>query len=192
MTAEADLTTLIARVALRDRAAFERLYRATSAPLLGLAVGILHQRDRAEEVLQEAFMKVWHGAAGYDATIARPMTWLINIVRHQAIDRLRSQRGDRAHTVAWDDEALLERADPDAPQPAQLLEASLARAHIDVCMAELSAPQRQAIALAYYRGLVHTEIAGLLDAPLGTVKAWVRRGVDRLRDCLEAAGVQGA
>jgi RNA polymerase sigma-70 factor (ECF subfamily) len=192
MAAETDLAPLIARVALRDRAAFERLYRATSASLLGLAIGILQRRDRAEDVLQEAFIKVWHGAAAYDATVARPMTWLIHIVRHQAIDRLRSQRGEQARTVVWDDESLREHADPDAPQPLQLLEASLARAHIDVCMAALSAPQRQAIALAYYRGLVHTEIAGLLDAPLGTVKAWVRRGVDRLRDCLEAAGVQGA
>jgi RNA polymerase sigma-70 factor, ECF subfamily len=184
MADDADLAGLIARTALHDRAAFERLYRATSATLLGLAAGIVQQRDRAEDVLQEAFIKVWHGAAGYDPGIARPMTWLINIVRHQAIDRLRSQRGAQGRWV--DDEALAEMADAGAG-PAERLETSLARAQIAGCMAGLTPQQRQAIALAYYRGLVHSEIAQALGAPLGTVKAWVRRGVDRLRDCLSAS-----
>jgi RNA polymerase sigma-70 factor (ECF subfamily) len=66
------------------------------------------------------------------------------------------------------------------------------RLRIDACMGELGAAQRQAIALAYYRGLVHTEIAEALNAPLGTVKAWVRRGMDKLKGCLEAAGIQAA
>jgi RNA polymerase sigma-70 factor, ECF subfamily len=190
-TPPTDLAQLLARVALHDRAAFEQVYRATSAHLLGLAVGILHRRDRAEDVLQEAFMNVWYGAAGFNPGIASPMTWLINIVRNKAIDKLRTGKAERAATVELDDEALGVAGDA-AQQPPQLLAASLLRARIDACMGELGGTQRQAIALAYYRGLVHTEIAESLGAPLGTVKAWVRRGVDKLRACLEAAGVSAA
>ncbi len=183
-----ELARLLARIALHDQAAFRALYQATSAHLLGLAYGILNRRDRAEDVLQEAFMNVWNGAAGYNAAMATPMTWLINIVRNKAIDKLRVGKAERASTVALDDEAM---ALPDEPQrqPQHLMQASLEKAHVDVCMAQLSATQRQALALAYYKGLVHTEIAEVLDAPLGTVKAWVRRGVERLRVCLERAGV---
>lgn len=186
-----DLAHLLARVALRDAQAFRLLYRRTSAHLLGLAVGLLGRRDRAEDVLQEAFVNVWHGAAGYRADVASPMTWLINIVRNKAIDKLRVGKAERAATVALDDEAM---SLPDAAerQPQALLEASLARARIDDCMAGLSAAQRQAIALAYYQGLVHTEIAAALGAPLGTVKAWVRRGLDRMKSCLEQAGLGAA
>lgn len=187
----AELSRLLARVALRDRGAFEQVYRLTCDHLLGLAYGILNRRDRAEDVLQEAFINVWHGAAGFNPALATPMTWLINIVRNKAIDKLRSGKSERAATVELDDEAM-QLPDDDARQPQQLLEDSLMRVRIDACMAGLAAAQRQAIALAYYRGLVHTEIAEILNAPLGTVKAWVRRGIDKLKTCLETAGVTAA
>jgi RNA polymerase sigma-70 factor (ECF subfamily) len=183
-----DLRALLARVALRDRAAFERLYGATCAHLLSVAFRILNNRERAEEALQEAFMNVWHSASGYNAVMAAPMTWLINIVRNKAIDLLRAGRTERAATVALDD-AALEVAGDDIQQPQQLLAESLAKARIDSCMGSLTATQRQALALAYYRGMVHTEIATALNAPLGTAKAWVRRGLDKLKECLDSRGV---
>jgi RNA polymerase sigma-70 factor (ECF subfamily) len=183
-----DLVSLLARVALRDRAAFERLYRATCAHLLGVAFRILNNRDRAEEVLQEAFMNVWHSAGGYKPGVAAPMTWLINIVRNKAIDSVRSGRTERGATENLDDEGM-DVADDEALQPQRLLADSLLRVRIDRCMEELNAAQRQALALAYYRGMVHTEIAEALHAPLGTAKAWVRRGLEKLKDCLQAAGV---
>jgi RNA polymerase sigma-70 factor, ECF subfamily len=186
--ADSDLPTLLSRVALRDRAAFERLYHATCAHLLGVAFRILNNRDRAEEVLQEAFMNVWHGASGYNPVMATPMTWLINIVRNKAIDALRSGRSERASTVELDDEAMAVAGD-DLQEPQRLLDESLSKAHIDTCMAALTPSQRQALALAYYRGMVHTDIAAALNAPLGTAKAWVRRGLDKLKDCLLAVGV---
>ncbi len=190
MPANEDLAALLSRVALKDRAAFEGVYRATCAHLLGVAFRILNSRERAEEVLQEAFMNVWHGAGGFDASVAGPMTWLINIVRNKAIDALRSGRTERASTQVFDEEALAVEADA-TQQPQVLFERSLETLGITGCMGGLGAPQRQALALAYYRGMVHTEIAETLGAPLGTVKAWVRRGLDRLKDCLEAAGVRG-
>ena len=191
MTSNDDLAALLARVALRDRAAFEQVYRATCAHLLGIAFRVLKQRERAEEVLQESFMNVWHGAAGYRPAVASPMTWLINIVRNRAIDALRSGKTERSSTIALDEEALQVAAD-ERQQPPQLLDDSLTRLKIDGCMAGLGAQQRQALALAYYSGMVHTQIADALNAPLGTAKAWVRRGLDKLKGCLEAAGVQSA
>jgi len=189
MPASEDLAALVARVALGDRAAFERVYRATCAHLLGVAFRILNSRERAEEVLQEAFMNVWHGAGGFDASVAGPMTWLINIVRNRAIDALRSGKTERASALALDEEAMDVAADA-TQQPQALLERSLEALRITRCMGELGASQRQALALAYYRGMVHTEIAQALGAPLGTAKAWVRRGLDKLKDCLEAAGLR--
>lgn len=188
MSAPEDLPQLLSRVALRDRAAFERLYRATSAHLLGVAFRILSNRDRAEEVLQEAFMNVWNSAGGYNAAVATPMTWLINIVRNKAIDAVRSGKTERASTVALDDDAM-EVAGDATHEPQHLLNDSLVKVKIDGCMSQLNPSQRQALALAYYRGMVHTDIAAALNAPLGTAKAWVRRGLDKLKDCLEAAGV---
>ena len=190
MPSNEDLAALLARVALGDRAAFEGVYRATCAHLLGVAFRILNSRERAEEVLQEAFMNVWHSAGGFDASVAGPMTWLINVVRNKAIDALRSGKTERASTQAFDEEAMAVAADA-TQRPQALFERSLEKLRIAGCMGELGAAQRQALALAYYRGMVHTEIAEALGAPLGTVKAWVRRGLDRLKACLEAAGVRG-
>ena len=184
-TTNEDLARWLARVALRDRVAFELVYRATSGHLLAVALRILNQRERAEEVLQEAFVNVWHNAASFNASVASPMTWLINVVRNKAIDLLRSGKAERGSTYELDDEALQVAAD-ESQQPQRLLDDSLHRLRIDACMAELSAAQRQALALAYYHGMVHTEIAASIGAPLGTVKAWVRRGLERLRPCLAA------
>src|SRR6266568_2394127 len=102
MPTNEDFAALLPRVALGDRAAFEQVYRAACAHLLGVAFRILNSRERAEEVLQEAFMNVWHSAGGFDASVAGPMTWLINIVRNKAIDALRSGRTERASTLALD------------------------------------------------------------------------------------------
>jgi RNA polymerase sigma-70 factor, ECF subfamily len=191
MTAADDLSALMARVVLHDRTAFEHVYRATSAHLLGVALRILNSRERAEDVLQDAFVNVWRGARGYNPNVATPMTWLINIVRNKAIDTLRSGASERRSTGALDDEALAFEVRADATlEPQQMLDASLTRAHIDACMAALNAQQRQALSLAYYRGLVHSEIAEQMGAPLGTAKAWVRRGLDKLKECLGGRGVK--
>ena len=190
----ADLAALMARVALKDRAAFEQVYRLTSAHLLGLATRILGSTARAEEVLHEAYLNVWHAAGSYHAGIATPMTWLINVVRNKSIDALRSNASERASTVPLPEEgaeALAGAAEPEL-EPQRLFDRSVSQLKIDACMGQLSAQQRQALALAYYHGLMHSEIATRLGAPLGTAKAWVRRGLARLKDCLTAAGLEEA
>lgn len=183
------LRQLMARVALRDRAAFERLYRATSSHLFSIALRVLRDEGRADEVLQEAYVSIWQKAASYQPDAATPMTWMINIVRNRAIDALRAGRKERDSTVELDEEAMEVAADA-AGDPHALFDESLVKARIDECMLGLAPAQRQALALAYYRGMVHTEIAEMLRAPLGTVKSWVRRGLDQLKSCLDGVGVR--
>jgi RNA polymerase sigma-70 factor (ECF subfamily) len=184
------LPELLARVALRDRQAFARLYRATCAHLFSVSLRMLRNESRADEVLQEAYVSIWHNAAGYDAAAGTPMTWMINIVRNKSIDLLRAHKSELASLTEIDDEALNVAADS-AGEPHRLLDDSLIKAKIAECMQALSSAQRQALALAYYRGMVHTDIANALNAPLGTTKGWVRRGLDQLKSCLEGAGVTG-
>jgi RNA polymerase sigma-70 factor (ECF subfamily) len=192
------LAQWLAHVALGDRRAFEQLYRATSGYLMAVAWRVLQRRQLAEEVLQDAFVKVWHSAGTYDARLGLPMTWLINIVRHRAIDVKRSRATDSADHAGGgedieafaDDAEGVDAAGGIAAGPEQWLDASIRKARVDRCMGELTAAQRQALALAYYQGLTHQEIAEALGTPLGTAKAWVRRGLVYLRACLESVGVQ--
>lgn len=182
------LPALLAATAQGDAQAFMALYDATHRHLYALALRVLGQAEAAEDALQEAFVKVWHHAGQFDPQRARPMTWLINVVRNQAIDQLRRQRGERERTRALD-EADAELPDPQALAPEQALDDSLARLRIHTCMGRLSATQRQALALTYYQGWQHQEIAAAMQVPLSTAKSWVRRGLDQLRDCLASLGL---
>jgi RNA polymerase sigma-70 factor, ECF subfamily len=189
MHLDTNLPELLARVALHDRAAFRSLYAATCAHLFSVSFRILRNEGRADEVLQEAYVNIWQNAASYNAMAASPMTWMINVVRNKSIDLLRSRKTEAATTSPIDDEAMSVAASRDG-EPDHLLAESLVKGKIDRCMQAISSAQRQALALAYYRGMVHTDIATVLDVPLGTAKGWVRRGLDQLKSCLEAAGVR--
>lgn len=194
---DAGLAALMARVALADRLAFDQLYRATSATLFGLVLRINPDRGQAEEVLQEVYISVWHKAATFDARQGAVLGWLIGIARHRAIDSLRRRaaqpatvsRFDRADGDGPGDGAtdLLARLPSEAPGPLDLLD-DASRAHaLERCMSALSGEQRSSLALAYYQGLSHSEVAAHLQQPLGTVKSWVRRGLQSLRGCLDRA-----
>ena len=176
----------LARVALGDRAALRKVYEATSAHLFGVALRILNRRELAEDVLQEAFVNVWHGAGSYQASQSQPMTWLISIVRNKALDHLRAGQRHAAESLdeAGDDHAALQVAD-ERPNPMQLLMSAADALSIRGCMDAIEASQRQCLALAYYHGYSHSEVAQHLQAPLGSVKAWIRRGLERLKKCLD-------
>ncbi|MBX3604423.1 MAG: sigma-70 family RNA polymerase sigma factor [Piscinibacter sp.] len=180
------LVELLGRVALRDRAAFRALYDATSAHLLGVAFSLLHHRERAEEVLQECYLSVWNAAGSYNAETARPMTWLINIVRNRSIDALRALRSRQDFNLPLDD-TLAESVVDLAPRPEQQLQRALAERGIEAALTKLSRHERQAVAQVIYRGLTHAEIAARAQVPLSTAKTWVRRGLMRLKDHLEIA-----
>ena len=180
-----ELQRLLSRVALGDRKAFRALYNATSASLFGVAIRILNRRDRAEEVIQDAFVNVWQRAASYSIALSAPMTWLTAIVRNRALDVLRSE-STRATESLHDDEGepMHEPAD-DRPDPLGLFERAVDEVRIRDCLGDIQGPQRQCLALAYYHGLSHSEVAAHLAAPIGSVKVWIRRGLDRLKRCLD-------
>ena len=176
----AALEALLAATADGDRAAFAALYRHASPQLLTLAVRILRRREMAEEVLQEAFISIWRHADDFRPEKGSPMAWMATIVRNRALDRRRRARPE----VALDEDASASQwADP-APDPlAQALISDEAR-RLGHCLDELEDGPRRAITLAYYDGYTHEELVARLDAPLGTIKSWIRRGLLRLKGCL--------
>jgi RNA polymerase sigma-70 factor (ECF subfamily) len=178
------LAGLLSRTALGDRAAFAELYRAASSKLFGVSLRIVRERPLAEEVLQDSFVSIWNHAADYAVAKSAPLTWMTAIVRNRSLDIVRRTREepdiDEQLTNAFADE----RAAP--ARDAQ----DRAEAHsIRDCLSELEGDQRQTIALAFYHGLSHSELAGHLRKPIGTVKTHIRRGLLRIRDCLARMGV---
>jgi len=187
-----ELAQLLARVHLGDRAAFAQLYERSCTHLFAVVLRIQRDRALAEDLLQDIYVSVWKAAASFDATRSQPLTWLTQIARNRAIDSLRrAQTQPRLESTTRDDEDdapdATEAVADDMPGPLDLLgQASDAR-ELTQCMQRLSAPQRQSVALAFYDGLSHAEVAVRLNQPLGTVKSWVRRALQTLKICLEAS-----
>ena len=163
-----------------DRTAFESLYRRTAPKLFGVCLRILGERGLAEEVLQDAYLAIWRKAGQYDAARASPLSWLAMIARNKAIDRLRGARIERA-VVPID---LAGLADEGAPALARI-EAAAEGRRLHDCLDELSDEQRRAIRVAFLEGCTYEEFATRSGTPLGTVKSWIRRGLLKLRDCLQ-------
>jgi RNA polymerase sigma-70 factor, ECF subfamily len=179
------LAGLLARVALSDQQAFAELYRLTSSHLYAVALRILRESGAAEEVLQESYVNIWHHAGSYVAAKSQPLTWLTSIVRNRCLDQMRRREVD---TVTIDEEQGMMLAD-DRPSPMEMLLSSADALAVRDCVEGLEAGQKQAIALAFYQGLSHSELARHLRQPLGTVKSWVRRGLERLKTCLDGVGL---
>lgn len=181
------LAVLLRGVAARDADAFASLHRATRARLMNVAMMTLRDTSQAEEVLQEAFVRVWCNAASFDDAQSTPMTWLIAIVRNKAIDAFRASRVERQVTCVLDDQAL-QVASSSTCEPTQQAHRSAAVRALDSRLARLRGAERQALSMAYALDMNHQQIAAALGAPLGTVKAWVRRGARKLREQLSADG----
>lgn len=185
-----ELAQLLARSGLGDRAAFARLYERSSGHLFAVVLRIQRDRALAEELLQEIYVAVWKAAAGFDAARSQPLTWLTAIARNRAIDSLRragTQPQTRSNRVPDDDEPVDEGPPDDGPGPLDLLQRASDARELSRCMQDLSPPQRQSVALAFFDGLSHAEVAERLRQPLGTVKSWVRRALASLKSCLERA-----
>lgn len=187
------LASTLARVALGDRVAFRTLYDLTAPHLLGVILRINKDRAQAEDLLQEVFVKVWGAAGGFDAQRAQAMTWLTSIARNRAIDSLRRKQTEPTWVTSRpgaedQDDDMLDQMASDNDGPMDLLGQAVQARAIQVCMGGLSGEQQQSLALAFYQGLSHAEVAEHLKQPLGSVKSWVRRGLQALRTCLERAG----
>lgn len=182
MASPEELAQLLARCALRDRQAFEILYRETSAQLFGLILRIVRDPDLASDVLQQGYLKIWDHAGDYRRDKAQAMTWMGAIVRNQAIDMIR--RNAHRPTVTDSVDELHWLAD-DAPNPQEVADQVYQGQALHECLDQLEEKQRRALWLAYFKGMTHEELAQYLDKPLGTVKSWVRRGLLRLKKCLD-------
>jgi RNA polymerase sigma-70 factor (ECF subfamily) len=183
---QATLADLLARTASGDRQAFAALYGASKAKLFAVSLRIVRERQLAEEVLQDSFVSIWNHAADYAAAKSAPMTWMTAIVRNRSLDIVRRSREEPDVDDALSANLVDESAAPAAEAQAR------AEAHdIRRCLEELDAEQRQSIALAFFHGLTHSELASHLQRPLGTVKTHIRRGLMKLRDCLMRVGMEG-
>ena len=180
---QAELTALLAACARRDQAALARLYALSAPKLFGVALRIVRREDWAEDVLQECYLRIWNHAPEYRAGLALPMTWMSSIVRNRCLDWLRKPRRE----VIDEEGDLIEGYASDQAGPLAQLERASDAGAVARCLERLDAKQRQAIMLAFFDGLSHSELARHLREPLGTVKTWVRRGLARLKACLEPA-----
>lgn len=190
-----DIAGLLGRTGLGDRAAFATLYERTSSHLFAVVLRINRDRAQAEDVLQEVYVNVWRAAKSFDAAQSQPLTWLTSIARNRAIDSLRRMQtrpqiqtsGGLKDAADAEDDGVYDTVADGAPSPLELLSrASDARA-LSACMEHLGALQRQSVALAFYHGLSHAEVAAQMRQPLGTVKSWVRRALLTLKGCLQSA-----
>lgn len=171
------LGDLLDGAAARDQRAFAELYAASSAKLFGVILRILRDREQASEVLQEVYLRIWQRAADYRPDKGAPMTWMIAIARNGALDRRRGRRPELPLDAI---EALEDLANPLDGMVVGAQATALAR-----CLGELDGRQRRSVVLAYAEGYTHAELALLLACPLGTVKSLIRRGLLRLKECLE-------
>jgi RNA polymerase sigma-70 factor (ECF subfamily) len=174
-----DITKLIVRTSMKDRAAFDVLYRQTSAKLFGVCLRVLNDRGEAEEALQEVFVKVWTKADRFAVSELSPISWLVAIARNHAIDRIRARR-----KPAVDIDAALDIADP-SPGPEMMAVLGAESERIYKCLEELEKDRAAAVQEAYLKGDSYAELAERYAVPLNTIRTWLRRSLLKLRECLE-------
>jgi RNA polymerase sigma-70 factor (ECF subfamily) len=175
-----DLAGLLKRSGLGDEAAFARLYDATSARAYGLALRVVRDPSQAEEVAQEAFLEIWRTASRFDAARGTAVSWILTLVHRKAVDRVRSAEASTRRDTAYHQESRGVEHD----STAEAAHASIEARRVRQALGTLTAAQRQALELAYFNGYTHTEVATMLDLPLGTAKTRIRDGLIRLRDTM--------
>jgi RNA polymerase sigma-70 factor (ECF subfamily) len=189
ITEEPSDDVLVARLRERDTDAFATLYDRHSRLAFGLAYRIVGEASAAEDVVQEAFLSLWRQAETFKPERAAARTWLLSIVHHRAIDRVR--RAGKRELSEGALEGLPERPD-ESTNVEHEVTASMEAATVREAMRILPREQQQAIELAYFSGLSHSEIARALDVPIGTIKGRLRIGLQKMRTFLDQATLQGA
>jgi RNA polymerase sigma-70 factor, ECF subfamily len=176
----ARLVELLRKASRGDETAFAAWYDATATRAFGLAVRVLRDRAQAEEVTQESYLDCWRTCARFDPTRGSPMAWLLTIVHRKAVDRVRSVEASGRRETTYSQHTQGIEHDATAEQATASIEAARVRAALD----DLTEKQRQAVSLAFLGGYTHTEVAAMLDLPVGTAKTRIRDGLIRLRDAL--------
>ena len=175
------LKAAMLRLSKGERPALEEVYRLTHVKLFGVCLRILGDRKEAEDALQDVYLTLWRNAARYDAKRASPIAWLATFARNRAVDRLRTGKVRRG-AVPVDQAAAL----PDeAPSADTMLIDAQRDAHVHACLESLDAKQRNPIRAAFFEGRTYAELAEGEGVPLGTMKSWIRRGLARLKQCME-------
>ena len=180
-TARERLAEALRRTAERDPRAYRLVYKLTAAKLFGICLRICGERKAAEDVLQDVFLTVWTRADGFDASRGSAIAWLATIARNRSIDWRR-----RNVVATASPDALVGIADPAMSAPEMMLLDERERL-LHHCLDGLEKPQREAIRTAFFDGLTYAELAERVAVPLGTMKSWVRRGLMKLRECLDGA-----
>jgi RNA polymerase sigma-70 factor (ECF subfamily) len=176
-----ELVWLLAAVAKGDQVAFERLYQATRAKLYGVVLRILRRADLADEVIQEAYLKVWNAAGQFDPALASPITWMVAIARNRAIDLVRKKA-----EISIEEEPEVQEVAAENPHPLDKREMSEELKRLLGCMGGLDEERRRLVLLAYYSGWSRDQLAAKFDKPVNTIKTWLRRSLAEIRECLES------
>jgi len=176
-----DLAHLLSRTAARDEAAFAALYQQTSAKLYGIVVRILRQSDTAADVLQEAYVRIWEGAAEFDPLKGSPLAWMATIARNRALDEVRRVRPGSLEDQPESFEPAADEVDPLAAR-----QRSEGLARLVDCLQKLDEEKRAIVLLAYYRGSSREALAKRFGRPVATIKTWLHRSLGQLRDCLKS------
>lgn len=175
-----DLAELLRRSSRGDEAAFAELYDATTRRVFGLALRVVRDPAQAEEVTQEAFLEIWRTSTRFDQDRGSALAWMMTIVHRKAVDRVRSAEASTRRDTSYHQGAATVEHDTTA----EAAEASLEARRVRGALRTLTAVQREALELAYFGGYTHTEVAKMLDLPVGTAKTRIRDGLIRLRDAM--------
>ena len=181
---DAQLIALITRIGQQDQQALRELYDLTSGKLYGLALRVVHSRDHAEDVIQETYLNIWRIAVDYRAPLSPPMAWMGLIVRSRALDFLRRRATQHVDTADELDAVISDTVEGESTNPLDMAQASEQAWALHQCLSQLENKQREVVSLAYLRDLSHSELADQLQLPLGTIKTWIRRGIEQMRICM--------
>lgn len=173
-----DLADLLGRVARGDERAFETLYDAMAAPVLGIVRRVVRDPAQSDEVMQEVLLELWRTASRFDPALGSARAWVMTLAHRRAVDRVRAEQR------AAEREQRVSLASVAYDEVAEAVEASLDRERVRRCLGSLTELQRECVTLAYYGGYTYRQVAGLLGVPAGTAKTRMRDGLIRLRDCL--------
>ncbi|MBX2858498.1 MAG: sigma-70 family RNA polymerase sigma factor [Cellvibrionaceae bacterium] len=178
-----ELADLLARCAMGDQRALKQLYDKTSPFLNGVAYRILRSDDLSNEVLQEAFVQIWQNAGSYREHLAKPLTWMTSIVRYRALDLLQSEKRHRNREDYEQEEKVLSNLESNQAPESDYAHAQLQQ-QLHECLGKMNDNVRQSIELAYLKGYSREEIAEHFGTKVNTVKSWLHRGSERLKECL--------
>ncbi|WP_407176650.1 sigma-70 family RNA polymerase sigma factor [Bradyrhizobium sp. STM 3562] len=174
-----ELVWLIAAVAKGDEEAFERLYAATRAKLYGVVLRILRRQDLAEDVIQDTYVRIWNGAGQFDPARASPITWMASIARNRAIDIVR-----RKGEIAIEEEQGALEVAAETPDPLARRDMTEELKRLLECIGRLQPDRQRLVLLAYYNGWSREQLAAKFEAPVNTIKTWLRRSLLDIRECL--------